>query len=81
MQFVNFQGKKVAYQVQGKGQTLILLHGLCEDSTIWDEFIRNLSDYRIIRPDLSGFGESDILPKHSIDVMAESVKAIAWLLR
>ena len=76
MQFVNFRGKKIAYRVQGKGQTLILLHGLCEDSTIWDEFIRNLSDFTIIRPDLSGFGESDILPEHSIVVMADSVKAI-----
>ena len=76
MQFVNFKGKKIAYQAQGKGQTLVLLHGLCEDSTIWDEFIKNLSEYRIIRPDLSGFGESEILPEHSIEVMAESVKAI-----
>jgi pimeloyl-ACP methyl ester carboxylesterase len=76
MQFVNFKGKKVAFQVQGKGQTLVLLHGLCEDSTIWDEFIKNLSDFRIIRPDLSGFGASEILPEHSITMMAESVKAI-----
>ncbi len=76
MQFVNFKGKKIAYQVQGKGQTLVLLHGLCEDSTIWDEFIKNLSDFRIIRPDLSGFGVSEILSEHSIEVMADSVKAI-----
>ena len=74
MQFVNFKGKKIAYQAQGKGQTLVLLHGLCEDSTIWDEFIKNLSDFRIIRPDLSGFGASEILPEHSIDLMADSVK-------
>ncbi len=76
MHFVNFNGTKIAYQVQGKGQTLVLLHGLCEDSTIWDEFIKNLSDYRIIRPDLSGFGESEILPEHSIALMADSIKAI-----
>ncbi len=76
MHFVNFKGTKIAYQVQGKGQTLVLLHGLCEDSTIWDEFIKNLSDYRIIRPDLSGFGESELLPEHSIELMADSIKAI-----
>ncbi len=76
MHFVNFRGTKIAYQVQGKGQTLVLLHGLCEDSTIWDEFIKNLSDFRIIRPDLSGFGESQILPESSIELMADSVKAI-----
>ena len=76
MYFINFRGTKIAYQVQGKGQTLVLLHGLCEDSTIWDEFIKNLSDYRIIRPDLSGFGLSEILPEPSIDLMADSIKAI-----
>ena len=76
MHYIHFKGKKLAYKVQGKGQPLVLLHGLCEDSTIWDEFIKGLSDFQIIRPDLSGFGESEILPEHSIDLMAESVKAL-----
>ncbi len=76
MHYIHFKGKKLAYRVQGKGQPLVLLHGLCEDSTIWDEFIKGLSDFQIIRPDLSGFGESEILPKHSIDLMAESIKAV-----
>lgn len=76
MHYIQFKGKKIAYRTQGKGQPLVLLHGLCEDSTIWDEFIKGLPDFLIIRPDLSGFGESEILPEHSIDLMAESVKAI-----
>ncbi len=76
MQYIQFKGKKIAFRVQGKGQPLVLLHGLCEDSTIWDDFIKNLTDCQIIRPDLSGFGESEILPEHSIELMAESVKAI-----
>lgn len=76
MHFVNFRGTRIAYQLQGKGQTLVLIHGLCEDSTIWDEFIKNLSDFRILRPDLSGFGESGLLLEHSVDLMADSIKAI-----
>ena len=77
MNFTHFEGKKVAFRSEGKGQPLILLHGLCEDSTIWDEFIKGLTnDFLIIRPDLSGFGESDILAEHSIERMAESVKAV-----
>ena len=76
MHYIHFKGKKIAYRVQGKGQPLVLLHGLCEDSTIWDEFIKGLPDFQIIRPDLSGFGESEILPEHSIDLMAESVKTV-----
>jgi pimeloyl-ACP methyl ester carboxylesterase len=76
MQFVKFQDKKIAYRIQGRGQTLVLLHGLCEDGTIWDDFIKLLPDFQIIRPDLSGFGASDILAEHSIDLMADSVKAV-----
>jgi pimeloyl-ACP methyl ester carboxylesterase len=76
MQYIQFKGKKVAYRIQGKGLPLVLLHGLCEDSTIWDDFIKLLPEFQIIRPDISGFGESEILPEHSIELMADSVKAI-----
>lgn len=77
MNFTIFEGKCVAYRTEGKGQALVLLHGLCEDGTIWDEFIKPLSgEFQIIRPDLSGFGESDILAESSIDKMADSVKAV-----
>jgi pimeloyl-ACP methyl ester carboxylesterase len=77
MNFTNFHNKKVAYRVEGKGQPIVLVHGLCEDSTIWDEFTKGLAaNFQVIRPDLSGFGESDILPEHSIDMMADSLKAV-----
>jgi pimeloyl-ACP methyl ester carboxylesterase len=76
MQNIQFLGKKVAYYQTGSGQPLVLLHGLCEDSTIWDEFIGDLSMYQIIRVDLSGFGGSEILPEHSIALMAQSVKVV-----
>jgi pimeloyl-ACP methyl ester carboxylesterase len=76
MNWIAFHGKKVAYYDQGTGATLVLLHGLCEDSTIWNEFIKELPQFRIIRVDLSGFGESELLPEPSIDLMAQSVKAV-----
>ena len=76
MHSIQFKGKRIAYYSTGSGQTLVLLHGLCEDSSIWDEFIAELPEFRIIRVDLSGFGASDILPEHSVDLMAQSVKAV-----
>jgi pimeloyl-ACP methyl ester carboxylesterase len=77
MEFATFQNKRVAYRVEGKGQPIMLVHGLCEDSTIWDEFSKGLVDnYRVIRPDLSGFGASEILPEHSVEMMADSLKAV-----
>jgi pimeloyl-ACP methyl ester carboxylesterase len=82
IQYIDFRGKKLAYRINGKGQPLMLVHGLCEDSTIWDDFIKDLvGEFQIIRPDLSGFGESELLPEHSIDLMTESVKVILDALK
>ena len=82
IQFIDFKGKKISYRTNGKGQPLLLVHGLCEDSTIWDDFIRDLvGEFQIIRPDLSGFGESELLPEHSVELMADSVKAILDALK
>jgi pimeloyl-ACP methyl ester carboxylesterase len=82
IQFIEFKGKKISYRTNGKGQPLLLVHGLCEDSTIWDDFIRDLvGEFQIIRPDLSGFGESELLPEHSVELMADSVKAILDTLK
>jgi pimeloyl-ACP methyl ester carboxylesterase len=80
MNWIDFRGKKVAYFEQGKGKTIVFLHGLCEDSSLWTEFIQELPQFHIIRVDLSGFGGSEILPENSIDVMAESVKAVLDVL-
>ena len=77
IQSIEFKGKKIAFRINGKGKPLVLAHGLCEDSTIWDDFIKDLvGEFQIIRPDLNGFGESELLPEHSVELMADSVKAI-----
>jgi len=47
------------YSDTGKGKVLVFLHGFCEDLRIWQEFTQSLeSSYRIICPDLPGFGRS-----------------------
>lgn len=44
---------------QGTGPVLLLLHGFCEDLTIWDgAFQYFASRYRVIAVDLPGFGKS-----------------------
>lgn len=50
--------------VTGKGKCVVLLHGFCEDHTLWHgtaEFLK--SKYKIISIDLPGFGESSMLRK------------------
>ncbi|MCB0549267.1 MAG: alpha/beta hydrolase [Phaeodactylibacter sp.] len=78
MKFITYQDKKIAYQTEGKGTAVLLVHGFCEDHTIWEEFRTDLleENYRVIRIDLPGFGRSETLPGASIEQMAEAVHAV-----
>ena len=68
----------INYSVEGNGVTLVLLHGFCEDKTIWDDFkLPLLSKYKVITIDLPGFGKSLSGTKHtSMELMAEAVHAV-----
>ncbi len=70
--------QKVAFTSQGKGPAVVLLHGFCEDSTIWDEFKTDLieAQYRVVCVDLPGFGQSDLPVEPSIDAYADAVLAV-----
>jgi len=49
------------YKTIGKGEAIFLIHGFCEDHTIWDNIVNALQDkYKFIVPDLPGFGNSSI---------------------
>lgn len=51
--------KSIHYTEKGKGPVLLFLHGFCETHEIWDEIVPQLSiHFRVITPDLPGFGES-----------------------
>ena len=49
---------------RGKGETVLLLHGFPDSSYLWRHQIPILLDagYRVLAPDLRGFGESDRPP-------------------
>jgi len=47
------------YQVRGKGDPLVLLHGFTGSGSNWDGFISEFGhDYRLVIPDLRGHGRS-----------------------
>lgn len=73
---INFNNRKVNYLIEGRGQVLVLLHGFCEDSSMWDDFIATFSQNKIIRIDLPGFGQSESMEKPTVEVMAEIVKEV-----
>ncbi|MCB0578191.1 MAG: alpha/beta fold hydrolase [Phaeodactylibacter sp.] len=83
MRFIAYQDKKIAYQVEGKGTAVVLIHGFCEDSSIWEEFQADLLEesHRVIRIDLPGFGRSETLPGVSIEQMAQAVHAVLFKLK
>lgn len=67
----------IAYYVQeGQGTPLVLLHGLCEDSSIWNDIIAAFPNRYIIRIDLPGFGKSAIYGNGSLRAMAEAVHKV-----
>lgn len=61
---------------KGEGQVLILIHGFCEIGAMWTDFAEQLSrDFRVICPDLPGFGQSPIFQNHfSLEEIAVVLK-------
>lgn len=78
MQEINFKGKKIAYFLTGEGDQipLVFLHGFCEDSRLWEEWLEHLPQRPVLRIDLPGFGHSDLPDKLTIEGMAEAVDAV-----
>ncbi|MBD3197161.1 MAG: alpha/beta fold hydrolase [Candidatus Lokiarchaeota archaeon] len=58
--FANINGIKISYEVKGKGEPLILVHGFGADKEVWIAQFEPLSEYfKVIRFDNRGAGKSD----------------------
>jgi pimeloyl-ACP methyl ester carboxylesterase len=59
----------------GKAETVLLVHGNSEDSRAWFGWVPHLArDYRILRPDWRGYGQSTPMPvgyQWSLDTIAD----------
>ncbi len=53
------KGTKNSYYTTGSGPSVMLVHGFAEEHTIWRKLIPELQDYRLILPDLPGYGSSE----------------------
>jgi pimeloyl-ACP methyl ester carboxylesterase len=70
----------IFHQEAGSGPTLVLIHGFCETGRIWNTLVPKLSPkFRVICPDLPGFGNSQILktPFSIVDVASEMSRWMA----
>ena len=62
---------------RGTGPAVVLLHGFPLDGRMWDAQVQALSDrFRVIVPDLRGFGESRSSDPFTIDSLALDVQAL-----
>jgi len=78
MKSLSFNGRRITYQLEGKGFPVVLLHGFCEDSRLWEDFKLDLleENFRVLTIDLPGFGSSDSVEAASIGYYAEAVLAV-----
>src|SRR5262245_24325216 len=64
----------LAYDVEGQGFPLVLLHAFPYDRRMWTPQRETLTKRcRVLTPDLPGFGQSPAVPDVSIDGMADAV--------
>lgn len=77
MHFTTFEGKKIASFLQkGEGLTHLFIHGFCQDSSVWDDFILRFPGRTILRIDLPGFGQSEQIDQYSITRFADVVAQV-----
>ena len=63
MSLIRIDDIQMAYTDTGVGRPIVLIHGYPFNRTLWNEQVAALSSsYRIIVPDLRGFGESESSP-------------------
>ncbi len=74
----SFDGVRMYYEVDGEGKPMLLLHGSPGQISNW-KYVRSMLryDYRLIIPDLRGYGRSD---KPEIVHLEDYVKDIRMLL-
>jgi 3-oxoadipate enol-lactonase len=60
MTVIRIDNIQMAYTDSGMGRPVVLIHGYPFNRSLWNEQVAELShSYRVIVPDLRGFGESD----------------------
>lgn len=70
IEYRTVHGYRRAFRIAGQGPTLLLIHGIGDNSSTWDGVISELArDYTVIAPDLLGHGLSD-KPKADYSVAA-----------
>jgi len=78
-----YRGIEVYYEESGTGETLVLLHGFLESSTMWKPLVAEFKhSHRVITLDLLGHGQTACLGYiHTMEDMAQMVRALLMQLQ
>ena len=76
--FVQLPQLRMHYVEAGEGPLVVLLHGFPENWWSWRHQVQQLADagYRVIVPDLRGYGETDKQGPYDLDTLAGDVCAL-----
>ncbi|QQR97033.1 MAG: alpha/beta hydrolase [Sphingobacteriales bacterium] len=59
-QFIDIDGMKVHYRIEGDGKPIVLIHGTGSCLQTWDIWTDSLKkNFKVIRVDMPGFGLTD----------------------
>lgn len=77
---LNVNGQNVTYFSDASNgfplPPLVLLHGFCEDASVWNPVLAEISGSTVLRINLPGFGDSDIPLTTGMEVYADTVCAV-----
>ena len=75
MSIVSIRDINIAYEDTGQGTPLVLIHGHPFNRSMWSDQVCALStNYRVIAPDLRGYGETTVVPgKTTLEDFARDV--------
>ncbi len=80
---ITFKNANISFTDEGKGTTVVLVHGFLENKTMWNKIVPELlKRNRVITIDLLGHGKSDCIGYlHSMELFAETIEAVLKHLR
>jgi len=83
MPYVVVRGVRLHYEIEGDGQTVVLLHAVGLDLTGWEAQVEPLTrHFRVLRVDLRGHGHSDVPPPpYTLEKFADDVHGLLDALR
>jgi pimeloyl-ACP methyl ester carboxylesterase len=80
-EFMDLPDALISYRACGHGQPFVLLHGGGPGASGWSNFNRNAADFqqtfRVVLPDLPGFGDSELRTDEGGSYLSEASRCIA----